>query len=156
MNKNEAFYYNSLENKWNIFKENKNKIGVYRWVNIITNESYVGGSVNISKRLRKYYCENYLKDRLSVYNSRIYKALLEYGYFNFSLEILEYCDKDYLIKREQFYIDKIQPEYNISKTAGSMLGFKHSLITLSKFKNRNSISSQNTIGLDMETRNIIA
>jgi group I intron endonuclease len=46
-------------------------------------------------------------------NSRIYKALLDDGYGGFTLEILEYCDKNNLIKREQHYIDILKPEYNI-------------------------------------------
>jgi group I intron endonuclease len=43
----------------------------------------------------------------------IYRALLKYGHSNFSLNILEYCEKDVLIEREQYYIDLIKPEYNI-------------------------------------------
>jgi group I intron endonuclease len=54
---------------------------------------------------------------------------LKYGYSNFSLDILEYCKPDLLIKREQYYIDLLDPEYNILKVAGSVLGFKHSEAT---------------------------
>ena len=56
----------------------------------------------------------------------IYKALLRYGYAAFRLEILEYCTLEELIEREQFYIDKCKPEYNILKVAGSSFGFRHS------------------------------
>lgn len=56
----------------------------------------------------------------------ICKALLKYGYANFSLEILEYCDLEVLISREQFYLDTFNPEYNILKKAGNLLGFNHS------------------------------
>jgi len=56
----------------------------------------------------------------------IYKALLKYGYSNFKLEILEYCDCNDLLVREQFYLDLLSPEYNILKTAGSSFGFQHS------------------------------
>ena len=56
----------------------------------------------------------------------IYKALLKYGYANFSLEILEYCEPSKCIEREQYYIDLFKPKYNILPTAGSSLGFKHS------------------------------
>ena len=40
----------------------------------------------------------------------------------FMLEILEYCDPDMVIEREQYYIDTLKPEYNILKTAGSLKG----------------------------------
>jgi len=62
-------------------------------------------------------------------NSGIYSAILKYGHSNFSLDILEYCKPDLLIKREQYYIDLLEPEYNILKIAGSTLGFRHSEAT---------------------------
>jgi hypothetical protein len=39
----------------------------------------------------------------------ICKALLKYGYAEFSLEILEYCSTDVLLKKEQYYFDKCKP-----------------------------------------------
>lgn len=59
-------YNNSLLNKSRILQENKDKIGVYRWVNKVTNKSYVRSSINITKRLRKYYCINYLESKMSL------------------------------------------------------------------------------------------
>ena len=59
------------------------------------------------------------------------------GHENFSLQILQYCDRPSVIKTEQFYIDYFKPEYNILTKAGSSLDFKHSEQTLSKFKLRN-------------------
>ena len=146
-------YENTLINKPNVLRENKNKSGIYIWVNKLNNESYVGSSVNLTKRFRRYYNINYLKGRLVIYNSRIYKALLKYTYSNFNLEILEYCNIESLKIREQYYIDLLKPEYNICKTAGSMLGFKHSLKTLEKFKNRNS-TGHITIVINKENNSI--
>lgn len=65
----------------------------------------------------------------------IYKALLKHGHSKFSLEILEYCKPTQCTEREQYYIDLLKPHYNILKTAGSSLGFKHSeqsLVKISK------------------------
>jgi NUMOD1 domain len=56
----------------------------------------------------------------------ICKALLKYGYSNFKLEILEYCDVNNVRAREQYYLDTLKPVYNILKIAGTSLGFKHS------------------------------
>jgi len=42
---------------------------------------------------------------------------------------MEYCDKEKVVLREQYYLDLLQPEYNILKTAGSCLGRKASLET---------------------------
>ena len=62
--------------------------------------------------------------------SLICKALLKYGYVGFRLENLEYCPSSIILSREQFYIDKLNPEYNILKVAGSSLGYKHSEASL--------------------------
>lgn len=56
----------------------------------------------------------------------ICRGLLKYGHASFSLYILEYCDKESTIQREQYYLDLLSPNYNILKTAGSLLGRKHS------------------------------
>lgn len=61
---------------------------------------------------------------------------MTHGYENFRLEILEYCDRSDIIKREQIYINYLKPEYNILTKAGFSLGFKHSEETLFKFKSR--------------------
>jgi hypothetical protein len=54
----------------------------------------------------------------------------------FQLYILKYCDISDLIKWEQYYIDQLQPEYNILKYARSSLGFKHSNETILKLKSK--------------------
>jgi group I intron endonuclease len=66
----------------------------------------------------------------------INKALIKYGYANFQLDILEYCNSSDLIKLEQHYLELLNPEYNILKIAGSNLGYKHTEDTLTKFKSR--------------------
>lgn len=74
-------------------------------------------------------------------NSHVYRALLFYGHNNLYLEILEYCNKDTIIIRDNYYIDILKPEYNILKKAGSRLGFRHSPEIFLKFKYR-KLSSQ--------------
>jgi|SRR5882757_3198321 group I intron endonuclease len=64
----------------------------------------------------------------------IYKALLAHGYSNFTLEILEYCEPEQNIEREQYYLDLFKPEYNILKIAGSSLGHKRSKETREKIR----------------------
>lgn len=143
-------YLDSLFNKSNILKENKDKSGIYRWISSISNKSYVGSSKNIGKRLYKYFNINYLNNKIIKDNSLIYRALLKDGYSKFNFEILEYCNKNSLLNREQYYLDTLKPEYNICKIAGSMLGFKHSAKTLLKFKNRKTVRSYVTIVINKE------
>jgi group I intron endonuclease len=118
-----VIYTNSDLEKERIIKENKGKSGIYRWVNKESMKSYVGSSVNLSKRFQKYYCYNHIADPAC--NRPIHRGLLKYGYSNFTLEILEYCEPSKCIEREQHFIDAVQPEYNILKTAGSSLGYQH-------------------------------
>jgi group I intron endonuclease len=58
----------------------------------------------------------------------ISKALLKYGYYNFRLEIIEYCSIEELLKREKHFIDLLGSEYNIVKdpTLPPMSGRTHS------------------------------
>ena len=54
--------------------------------------------------------------------------------FNFSLYILEYTDYDNLIVCEQKWIDILKPVYNLSPTAGSSKGYKHSAESVDKIR----------------------
>jgi hypothetical protein len=73
--------------------------------------------------------ENYLKNS----QSYIYRALLKNGHSKFSLTILEYCDKEKCLSRENYYLKAFNPEYNISKEAGApMSGHSHSEETRKK------------------------
>jgi group I intron endonuclease len=54
---------------------------------------------------------------------------------NFSLTILEYVDtRELAIEREQYWIDEIDPIYNILRFAGSSLGYKHTGETKEKMR----------------------
>ncbi len=122
-------YNNADIEKIRILKENKGKSGIYCWVNKVYGSKYIGSSNNLYRRLLQYFNTKYL---LKHENMVICRALLKHGYSNFDLEILEYCDTKDLVKREQYYIDLLNPEYNILKKAGSLLGFKHREETIAK------------------------
>lgn len=129
-------YSNANKDKFIVYKENKNKSGIYRWNNLETGDSYVGSALNLTNRLSKYFSFRFLKRNIQSSKSRINNSLLKYGYNKFSLDIIEYCESSVLIEREQYYLDNLKPEYNILKKAGSSFGYKHSLETLLKFKKR--------------------
>ena len=147
-------YSNADVDKSRVYKDNKNKSGIYRLNNIIDGKYYIGSSVDLARRFSNYYSICYLKNRVKKGSSIIYNALLKYGYSNFSIDILEYCDPESLIKREQYYIDLLKPEYNILPIAGSSLGFKHSPETLLKFKDR-KLSSEALTNLKIAKKGYI-
>jgi group I intron endonuclease len=57
---------------------------------------------------------------------------MKYGYSNFSITILEYCNKFDLIIKEQYYFNKLNSQYNILKISGSSWNFKGSEKTKTK------------------------
>ena len=114
------YYNNMYDFKSIIIKDNKNKSGIYKFTNKLNGNFYIGSSVNLSRRFINYYTLSYISKVKSHFT--ISRALIKYGYFNFELEILEYCDVSDLLKREQYYIDSLKPIYNIAKIAGSTLG----------------------------------
>jgi GIY-YIG catalytic domain len=123
-------YANPDQDKVSILADNRNKAGIYRWINNLNGNTYVGSSINLSVRFYTYYSIRCLTKS----NRPIERALLKHGYSNFSLEILEYCSPDNLLKREQFYLDNLKPKYNIVERAGSTLGYKHTDESLKKMK----------------------
>ena len=138
-------YSNADIQKTAILNDNKNRVGIYRWVNLTTGKTYIGSSGNLSDRFRKYFNINFLEKEVMKNNSHIYRSLIKNGYSNFKLEILEYCEVDILMEREQYYFDRCNPEYNILKIAGSLRGFKHSEATkeiMSLIKKNNIISDE--------------
>ena len=140
-------YRDAKKNKKAIFKDFKGKSGVYCWTNKISGRKYVGSAKEFSKRLREYYNINTLINK----KSKIHSALLSVGHENFQLEILEICGGDSLerIKKEQEYINTINPSLNILKLAGSSEGYLHRIESKIKMslaaKNRSSTVKNNLL-----------
>lgn len=108
-----AVYPDLLADKSSILKQNKGKSGIYMLTNKITKKIYIGKSTNLRARFYEYFSPH-LKDYAS--SSLICKALIKFGFNNFSLSILEYCKPDILLAKEQFFITALKPQYNIRKS----------------------------------------
>jgi group I intron endonuclease len=119
------FYDDLLSNKKLIAKENRGKSGVYLFYNKLNSNSYIGSGVDLTDRLGDYFSNTYL-NKSSTQTSLIVKAIKKYSLDNFSLTILEYVpERKLAVIKEQIWIDKVNPEYNTLKLAGSSLGYKH-------------------------------
>ena len=68
---------------------------MYRWINKV-NDAYIGSATDLTRRLRYYFSSYFLFKE--ILNNSI-RALLKHGYSKFTLEILEYCDKSYVIEK---------------------------------------------------------
>jgi group I intron endonuclease len=103
----------------------KTKIcGIYRIRNSITNDIYIGSSINIKDR---FSCHKSFLNKNKHHSIILQRAWKKYGPDNFYFETIEECLKENLIIREQYYLDQIKPKYNISPCARNCLGIKHSL-----------------------------
>jgi group I intron endonuclease len=136
-NLNESFvpaiiYNNPDTDKSIILTATRGKAGVYLWKHKESGKTYVGSAVNLSRRLSNYYTLSELK-RIDNY---ICRAIILHTHSAFSLAILEHIDisnlskedaRKLILSREQYYIDTLNPEYNILSTAGSTLGFIHTV-----------------------------
>jgi group I intron endonuclease len=71
--------------------------------------------------------------------------LVKYGYASFSFEILEYCNKNDVLVREQYYLDLLKPEYNILRIAGSSLGYLHTEQAKLKMRGTKNMSPEHLV-----------
>lgn len=99
------------------------KSGIYQIVNRVNGHSYIGSAIDISGRFRTHKSSLKRNKHHSIYLQRAWN---KYGEDNFEFNTLENCEKEHLIKREQYYLNELNPEYNICKIAGNSMGVKHS------------------------------
>lgn len=95
-----------------ITKEYFKKSGIYCILNLVNQKKYIGSSKNLQERLINHKCQ-LLKNKHG--NKILQNSWNKYYKDNFVYIILEYCEKEKLIEREQFYIDNLNPEFNIVK-----------------------------------------
>src|SRR3954466_1889244 len=97
---------------------------------------YIGSSINIGIRL---------VDHLVYNNTNVYlqNAIKKYGLENFTFAVVEFCDLEVLLQREQHYLDILfslpaKFRYNFNRTANSILGYKHTKETMAKMSGENN------------------
>lgn len=121
-------------------------MGIYKIENVKNKKCYIGSSYNIKRR--QYYHFSLLK-RNKHPNKHLQHAYNFYGYEYFNFSIIEMCDQDSLINREQFWIDSLWDTglYNVAKIAGaSFKGRKHSNDTIEKMKKWQKINGNSMLG----------
>lgn len=104
----------------------KNGSGIYGIFNLINGKVYIGSAVNLKKRIFQHKFELIQEKHINEY---LQNSWNKYGELAFEFYIIEYCPKENLIEREQFYMDALkvynaENGYNICQTAGSTLGQK--------------------------------
>ncbi len=123
--------------------EDLKQSGIYEIVNRVTGKIYVGSAVDMEHRMYRHFIQLRKRKHCNTILQRAYIKQTTSAVFDF--RVLEYCEKVDLIKREQCWMDLLQPEYNICKTAGSSLGRKHTTESLEKMKVVQKIVASNRV-----------
>lgn len=84
-------------------------IGVYRITNKLTNQCYIGSSMNVKQMWTIHKCHSSWKKQK---DNRLYQDFQMYGLNNFTFEVVEECTIKNLREREQAWIEVLQPSYN--------------------------------------------
>lgn len=94
------------------------KCGIYKITNLVSNQAYIGQSVDVASRFKQH-----IKCGLGIdapASNKLYKSMIEDGVWNFSFELLEECPKDKLNERESFWIDLYQTnKVGLNSTKGN-------------------------------------
>jgi group I intron endonuclease len=107
--------------KQKYFSEKQKGGVIYKITNLLDGKFYIGSTNNLIKR---YYTHiNHIRTNRKTC-VKLVRAVNKYGESNFKFEIILTCPLEYLIKVEQWFIDNLNPEYNIAKLAGSNFGIK--------------------------------
>lgn len=82
------------------------KSGIYKITNIELDKSYIGQCVSFKDRWRIHLKRGLGIDTPST--NKFYQAMKEYKPWNFTFEVLEFCDKTELNKKENYWINFYQ------------------------------------------------
>ena len=105
--------------------------GIYQIKSNINNKIYIGSAININKRWALHKNDLIKNQHHSIYLQRHFN---KYSLDDLEFTVLEICEIEDLILKEQFYFDTLKPEFNICKVANSSLGVKRRKETIEKLK----------------------
>jgi group I intron endonuclease len=108
---------------------------IYEIRNTTNDKRYVGSTIDPKRRKVVHFRKLRQGKHHSIVLQRAFDKYGE-GAFFFSV-IEENIPQDYLIEREQYWLEKLQPEYNIAKIAGSRIGVPASEETKAKMRTAN-------------------
>lgn len=115
-----------ISGDYNVFHEGWNSAGVYMISGLYISQTfklpiYIGSSINLSRRIEVGHIY-YLNNNKHPDNPILQSSWNKHGQDNFVVWLLEVCEPEYTLEREQYYLDKYQPfkdefgGFNINQT----------------------------------------
>ena len=102
--------------------------------NIDKDKIYIGSAKNITSRIKRHLSE--LKNNKHN-NKKMQNYFNKHSLDNFNYRVLVLCSEQELIVKEQFYLDFLNPYFNVLKKAYSLEGYKHTEDSKIRISNRN-------------------
>lgn len=96
--------------------------GIYKIENLVNGKCYIGSSKNVVER---WHTHKKLLRQGKHCSLHLQRAWNLNGEENFNFFVIEKCDNNKLLEREQYFIDILHPEYNLCPIASSSKGIKH-------------------------------
>ena len=91
--------------------------GIYKLTNIDSGKAYIGKSTDVKKRI-----SDHMKSSIgisSIADQAVHHAILDTGFWNWTIEIIDYCERDRLSELEKYYIDFFKTqEFGYNKREG--------------------------------------
>lgn len=81
----------------------KDDAGIYKLTNIENGKAYIGKSTNVKKRITDHFKSSI--GITSIADQAVHHEILKTGLWNWTIEIIMYCEKDKLNEMEKYYID---------------------------------------------------
>jgi group I intron endonuclease len=113
--------------------------GIYQIINTLTNDSYIGSSINLIKRKNQHFHK--LRKNNHV-NKHLQNSYNKYGEDFFYFNILSKCPIEYCVKLEQWFLNNLNPTFNKRKDATSNYGIK-----FTRSKEHNEKISKSLLGI---------
>ena len=93
------------------------KPGIYKITNIDDGKCYIGKSTDIKKRLTDHFKSSIGISSIS--DQAVHHAILEQGFWNWSIEPIIYCEKEQLSELEKYYIEFFKAQiHGYNKNSG--------------------------------------
>ena len=95
------------------------KPGIYKITYLENDKCYIGKSTNVKKRIADHFKSTI--GIASIADQAVHHEILRTGFWNWTIEVLTYCEKDQLNELEKYYIDffdSINNGFNKNKGGG--------------------------------------